>query len=652
MRLRESIRPPERYESEHLYTPLVQRPLRQCRNAILPPYIDFNQSLPPAAFPTINFPRPPVPGADNSVQGQQIAHSTCSHQRRDQSRHHGEIKDNREARVDLEDIPINQIDNYIASNGDLNPVYVKNMATMAIAGSSSTDNDITPEEADDIEHHHEPVHSIPEPKWTDLCPGIQVEIFDNLLNFYRWNAACHKLGLSLQEQHDLEEHISARNEQLEREDSQLESMRRKHLRALLKIDNSLRHSYDSHQFVFCKISQKATGRLQRSTKPDYLLCHASEVANARRYLYQHGMDPKYAGDWGSCFITPQASGDERDPEMSGLKSQLNRGQYMELKTGTTDGYMDLSAKERAHSIPNKQIFINTIGAASIANPTDLKLRTGNLNTAPRWLNLLYDQSIHGYQPAFQENKLVRLKIGVKRAAQIRDDKPITCIQPVKLVKCFPPIDAVYYDPPSWSSGITQNTTERYNPLIPQRPRSTSNSAPQPLPRTMGNWPYDPVEPQPTTSSMRFQQRLEEARQETERTERPGAQHPAECRGYGPFSTPIQSLETTSWSSSTFSGRIISPSSSGELYGASVLNQGARSSTTATSVETSSYGSTRGIPGPEIVYSPNAPSNSSPTWPDVANIVQTNGERAAQQGEYGICPLNDEMVLPSAGRANC
>ncbi|KAE8355045.1 hypothetical protein BDV28DRAFT_155735 [Aspergillus coremiiformis] len=636
MQLRDSIRPPERYESEHFYTPLVQRSLRQHRNPTGPPCVEFDPNMPPAAFPTLNFPRPATLETDKRVQGEgeEVNTAFASNQGFDQPSHHVENKKNREV-VDLEDIPINQIDNYVASNGDLNPIYVKNMATMAAEGLSSADNDMAHPGSDDIGPHNEYTHSILDPKWSDLCPGIQVEIFDNVLQDYDWSTACHRLGLSGEEQDDVEKQISARNAQIEREDLRLKNMRRKQLMTLLKIDNSTRSSQDSHRFVFRKASRGTTGRLQKSTKPDYFTCHAREVANAQRYLYQHGFDPKYAGDWGNSVTAAQPLGSDHDSDMRALSEQLNSGQYMELATGTmNDPIMDVTVDDKTPSISNKQSFINTVGSAAIASSTDMKLRRGDLTAAPRWLNLLYQHYIPDYQPAFRGNKLVRLKIGVERAAQIHEDQLITCIQPANLVKHFPPIDAIYYDPPSWSSGVTiQNTTARPNPTAAQRP-STS----QPLPRTMGgNWSYNPVEPHTPTSSMRFQRRLEEARLDAQRTGRLGAQRPANSREYGPFSTPRQTPETKSWPPSTTPGSFISPSSSDGLYHASMRNPGTGSPQTVTSVETSPCGPTGGRPGPGTVYSPIASSNSYQsqnhlTQSTGVNTIQTIGEQDSQQYE--------------------
>lgn len=495
-----------------------------------------------------------------------------------------------------------------------------------------------------------------DPKWSDLCPGIRVEIFDNLLQCYTWKDACHKLNLSREDQEEVEEHISARDRQMEREESQMNNMRRQQLRALLKIDNSARHLLGSHQFVFRKISRGTIGHLRPSTRPDYLMCHAKDVMNAKKYLRQQGLDPRYAGDWGNSISLTHSSENDQDQDMSNLKKQVNCAQYMELATDTTDDYMmDFAFDDKAPtSILDKQSFINTIGTAPIASARDMALCRGNLNAAPRWLNLLYQHSIRNYQPAFQENKLVCLKIGTERAARIHDTQTIACIQPAKLVKHFPPIDAIYYDHTSWPPGATQNNGAGTNPTMPPRPRSTLNSESQPLERTMGgNWSYSSFGPHPATSSKRFQQKLEDARLETQRARRRRMQQLAGGRGYEPYFTPRQSPEGISRSPSTSTGGCMSPNSSNELYGASMPSHSEGSSGTVTSIETSLDDATKRRTALGTTYSLRTASNpydSENLWtqPSVTHTMQIDEEQERLSYEDEHCSTDDEVVLLPVG----
>ncbi|KAF7597606.1 hypothetical protein BBP40_000084 [Aspergillus hancockii] len=415
MKLRESIRPPERYESENFYSPMSRRPLRQLKPQVAPSYIDFNPNLPPAAFPTLNYPRPAIPSTNG--EDEQSSAGTSPYQPCGQSGHHGGAIANNGTRADFEVIPANQIENHMASNGNMNPVYVQNMATMAAAGTSSTDIDMDSSETDAVEHYDEPMYSIRDPKWKDLSRGIQVEIFDNILQRYTWSSASHLLGLSIQEQNELEENLSARDDQMKREDLQLVDMRRKQLRALLRIDNSSRRKQDSARFVFRKISRDSTRSLEEKAKPEYLVCDATEVANARRYLHQHGVDPRYVGEWSSSIATDQHSRGDQEPDMSILKEQLASGLCTDLATSikpSDDHKMDLTDDGGTLSTLNKLSFINTIGTASTASVTEMALCRGNLTAAPSGTqgSNASDVEVNTQQciPAFAENHRWKLVI--------------------------------------------------------------------------------------------------------------------------------------------------------------------------------------------------------------------------------------------------
>lgn len=144
MRLRETIRPPERYASELFYQPAVQRSLRNGRNSKAPNYIDFNPNHPPAAFPTLDKPRPTGdPQTQKKSQDRQTEDQDGDIHMRDApvSRHGGAESGCVDADTvdELDDISIDEIENYLASNGPQNPTYAKNMAIMA---ECTSDEDI------------------------------------------------------------------------------------------------------------------------------------------------------------------------------------------------------------------------------------------------------------------------------------------------------------------------------------------------------------------------------------------------------------------------------------------------------------------------------------------------------------------------------
>lgn len=141
MRLRDSVRPPQRLESELFYQPTPQRSSRRGGTPSRPTYIDFNPNLPPAAFPTLKAPCPVTDiqgyphGRDEQNEGYQsdiqMADASSSPQR-DLLCH-----PDRETDDEIEDVPVEDMDNYLASNGPQNQIYTRNMAIIAGFGQQS-----------------------------------------------------------------------------------------------------------------------------------------------------------------------------------------------------------------------------------------------------------------------------------------------------------------------------------------------------------------------------------------------------------------------------------------------------------------------------------------------------------------------------------
>lgn len=133
---------PQRLEYEQLHEDSLQQKLHRSKASATPHYIDYDPSLPPAAFPTLDQPRVP-----QKVNGQVSGNGTTVQANDDEKRapqdrggriHNGAGKTNKIMEIDLSDIPNNLVENYIASNGDLNPIYVRNMDVMAKAGQDTS----------------------------------------------------------------------------------------------------------------------------------------------------------------------------------------------------------------------------------------------------------------------------------------------------------------------------------------------------------------------------------------------------------------------------------------------------------------------------------------------------------------------------------
>lgn len=145
MRLRESIRPPERFNSELIITPSPKKTLREPRNPRNPRFVDYNPHLPPAVFPTLE-----PANLAQSRTGEQDRQKTeqngvAKGLQRDTSSidFHGSNTEGKETWEKVDDISIDELENIIASNGELNPIYVRNMTIMEAAEtSSSSDMDI------------------------------------------------------------------------------------------------------------------------------------------------------------------------------------------------------------------------------------------------------------------------------------------------------------------------------------------------------------------------------------------------------------------------------------------------------------------------------------------------------------------------------
>lgn len=160
MQLRKSIRPPQRYDSDNFYQ-LTQRPLREIHTPERIPYIDYNPDLPPAAFPTLDRPRPagetsqkkPTAGRtrQDGTDEKYTTRSRVQNQNAPPQNQHSANDQKAMAVVDYEDMSIDELDNRMASNGEFNPVYMKNMSVMASLDPNSvfTDRDLddsTPED--------------------------------------------------------------------------------------------------------------------------------------------------------------------------------------------------------------------------------------------------------------------------------------------------------------------------------------------------------------------------------------------------------------------------------------------------------------------------------------------------------------------------
>ncbi|RDW76720.1 uncharacterized protein DSM5745_06712 [Aspergillus mulundensis] len=309
MNLRKTIRLPQRFSPDHLYGPR-SRKLRG-DDTERPPLVEYNPNLPPAAFPTLDTPRTSRQDHNTQQEGS------------DEDRHNGPIRRNIRRSLDdlcrltnpeserdtspnahVEDIPPDQLDNHMASNGDLNPVWVSNMASMAAADQDAAggmDMEDTDLESMVTGKTQTPPTALLDPIWSDLSYRMKAEIFQNLLERFSYPAVCRMLGLTTAERDAIEDTLSDRRSQEESENKHLDAMREKQLNDLARIDNSFRNQSRSYQLAFRKVSRQTFRGLREYIEPevDFFACGRAELKIAQTFLRKRGIEAKFAGTWGN-----------------------------------------------------------------------------------------------------------------------------------------------------------------------------------------------------------------------------------------------------------------------------------------------------------------------------------------------------------------
>jgi hypothetical protein len=150
MKLRETIRPPERYASDAFYHAGANRGARRrSTNHPGPPIVEFDPNLPPAAFPTLSEPHSPgLEGLRIDENAPNIFDEVFARER--------------EARFEASlhafdhilpshDEPQNtsstSFNNFLASNGPQNPIYAENMRILASC-TEATDTSMSDSDGD------------------------------------------------------------------------------------------------------------------------------------------------------------------------------------------------------------------------------------------------------------------------------------------------------------------------------------------------------------------------------------------------------------------------------------------------------------------------------------------------------------------------
>ncbi|RAL07184.1 uncharacterized protein BO97DRAFT_429559 [Aspergillus homomorphus CBS 101889] len=448
MRLRETIRPPGRLSEEaSTYT----TPRRTYRRGSISSRVRceaFNPNLPPAAFPTLDRPRDPKPNTDaQNNNADDYTSRKRSYNCMDTGSHgHPQPELVTETWAEVQEIPVELIDNLFASNGELNSVYRKNMAIMAGAGPERSPFEESMEDSDTDEEAEglaiEPLAPI---DWHDLLPPVQVEIFENVESSYSRPARA-LLGISDEDLEEVQHNLVLRARQLKREDRLLEAMRAKQLRAILQTNNAAPRASQVPPKLACQmISRRYLRNIRGTTTSDFLTCPADEVLRARRYIEKREMDGSIVGDWGDddavrmqLSVEDLTRKSEKNPA-----SHLYPSEQSVLSPVGDSAFVDISSP-RTDRTSAQVSLINSIGTKCLPMLKDSVLCQGQANDPPRWLALSHWNTSENYHHPNWDNHVKTREIEEILEAQ-RTNPDGQYIQLRNTFLHFPPLSWIFHE---------------------------------------------------------------------------------------------------------------------------------------------------------------------------------------------------------------
>ncbi|KAJ5987307.1 hypothetical protein N7451_011672 [Penicillium sp. IBT 35674x] len=423
------------------------------------PLIDFDPSLPPAVFPTVDITKTTVSTKTTLTIYEYSAGSLYFSQKPDD---------------DIDDVDqatLNDMENHVASNNELNPVYLRNMAIMAgqihggvsykNAGLDFEDSDLDePKDAsvvlgekvdlrsppsDDsfaLWKSTNPMNSpqqIPDPTWADIVPHMQVEIVENMFkDGMSWKHIYTRLEIPRKGRNKFKVFLKTRNQQMRREDRNLAKMRENQLRALMRIDNS---------------------DIKTNDVPHQL---AADVLAGRQYLARRSLPRSLAGDWDHSLVVLRKMDDEAsfEPEQFEWKEDLTLAPELseEIEVLRNGVYPILRTKRG---------YIQCVPGKGTVYIRDLDLKPGDEQPIVDWRKYfpycnpvpdgqVQELELHGYSDG-----LVRLAIGPGGAAQIQwNDEETKQENPMMNSGSSPwdPTRQVGTPNPGWSPAVAPEDT--------------------------------------------------------------------------------------------------------------------------------------------------------------------------------------------------
>ncbi|KAJ5806628.1 uncharacterized protein N7503_004230 [Penicillium pulvis] len=446
--------------------------------------IDFDPNLPPAAFPTVEITKATLSTKTTMAICEYSAGSLSFSQRPNQDDD------------DVDQATLNDIENHVASNNELNPVYLKNMAIMAgqvhdsvqykNAGLDFEDSDLDePKDAsvvlgekvnlrslssDDsfaLRKPTNPMNSsrqISDPTWADIVPHMQVEIVENMFkDGMSWKHIYTRLEIPRKGRNKFKVFLETRNQQMRREDRNLAKMRENQLRALMRIDNSDIKTNDvPHQLVLRRSFGKATQESMSDRIPDFFLCQAADVLAGRQYLARRSLPRSLAGAWDHSLVALRKLDDEAsfEPEQFEWKEDLT------LAPELSDEIEMLRNGDNP-ILRTKRGYIQCVPGKGTVYIRDLDLKPGDEQPTVDWRKYfpyckpIPDDQVQDLELYGQSDGLVRLAIGPGGAAQIQwDDEETKQANPMVNFESSPwtPPRQVRTPNPEWPPVVAPDDT--------------------------------------------------------------------------------------------------------------------------------------------------------------------------------------------------
>lgn len=224
------------------------------------------------------------------------------------------------------------------------------------------------------------------------------------------------LGLNQCDIEQLARELHQQNEGIELENSVLEDIREKQLRALMYLDNSdlKKHPVPAQLVMSRKSFVRCQRVIQKKSKMRYLLCQARDLLITRRFLSKRGLPTTYAGEWNNDFVASPSTTNT----IGGLETFEWKTNTIPVKTQATTTEDDDSGPKAPPGFPTElQLEIQYARSSTLQDQKSAhsSRRGRNFMSRPvsqRRLNKGVSQM------ALPRHGLVRLKIGQKNASRV------------------------------------------------------------------------------------------------------------------------------------------------------------------------------------------------------------------------------------------